>query len=509
MDETAEKIGQQLFCQKKKLGRPYPVCLRQAGYLDYAFPLPIDDPQYQSPGPYQENWAGTLDDETAEAEASGGRAADVIVEEEITILYDSSNDPTVACHQPEMSAAELLAYILQSSAAQSRVSEEPPSRRSTSGDDLGNLSTNSEMKEILGELSLSAQLSGRLGPAPGALPNLAQQVAASTTQEDLNKLRKSDGHSRQLNKAWKDTAEYERQKGEMEKRGQQRNKRPSSQAGRSDTKRKSRSRSRPRAPEPKASLSATEDAPGEKPKLKWIPGEREEYPVHYVEKKMHSFISWAEKYDLDHRCDEVQALQFIVDYGVVTGKIIARMHWSLVYGIMGFWNPVPDQVIRLESMDRNWQTPPNVSFPVWYTQLVDLRVRARAEWENIASWVQYWFDALQLECQPGLFFGGDAHLISPLVYFIFHHVNRVLELPIRMKEVLANTGWAQIREQLEKSDEGGLEEKPYKEEAEASAIFNQNKWTDMTMELTARQNFELLQSRVWEAWKRRDAAVRC
>ena len=101
-----------------------------------------------------------MDDETAEAEASGGRGADVIVEEEITILYDSSNDPTAACHQPEMSTAELLADILQSSAAQSRVSEEPPSRCSTSGGDSGNLSTDSEMKEILGGLSLSAQLSG-------------------------------------------------------------------------------------------------------------------------------------------------------------------------------------------------------------------------------------------------------------------------------------------------------------------------------------------------------------
>ena len=100
-----------------------------------------------------------------------------------------------------------------------------------------------------------------------------------------------------------------------------------------------------------------------------------------------------------------------------------------------------------------------------------------------------------------------CRLISPLVYFIFHHVNRVLELPIRMKEVLANTGWAQIRENLEKFDEGGLNEKLDKEEAEASTVSNQNKWTDMTMELTARQNFELLQSRVREARKRRDAAV--
>ena len=45
VDETIERIGQQLFCQKK-LGQPYPVCLRSAGYLDHAFPLPADDPQY-------------------------------------------------------------------------------------------------------------------------------------------------------------------------------------------------------------------------------------------------------------------------------------------------------------------------------------------------------------------------------------------------------------------------------------------------------------------------------
>ena len=215
-------------------------------------------------------------------------------------------------------------------------------------------------------------MSGRLGPVPGALPNLAQQAATPTTQEDLNKLRKSDGRSRQLNKTWKDTAEYERQKGEMEKRGRQRDKRPLSQAGQSDTKRKSRSRSRPRAPGPKASLSVTEDTPGEKPKLKWIPDEREEYPVHLVEKKMHSFIAWEKKYDLDHRCDEVQALRYLVNFREVTGKVISRLHWSLVYGIMGFRHPVPDQIVGLGFMDRDWQTPPNALFPVRYAQLVDI-----------------------------------------------------------------------------------------------------------------------------------------
>ena len=507
VDETVEKIGQQLFCQKKILGWPYPACLRPAGYLDYAFPLLIDDPQYRPPGPYQENWAGTLDDETKEAEASEGQGPDVVVEEEITIVYDSSNDPTVACHQPEMSAAELLADILQSSAAQLRVSEEPPTHRSMSGGDSGNLSTNSEMKEVLGGLSLSAQLAGRLGPVPGALPNLTQQAAASTTQEDLKKLWKPNGHSRQLNKAWKDTAEYEKQKGEMENRGRQRNKRSSDQAGRPDTKR-SRSRSRPRAPGPKAPLSAMEDASGKKPKLKWIPDKGAEYPVHLVEKKMYHFIAWAETCKLDPRCDETQALRYLVDFEEVTGKVIARLHWSLVYGIMGFRHPVPDPILGLEFVDKDWRSPPDAVFPVRYARILDVRLQARAEWELIASWVQYCFDALQLECWPGLFFSGNARLVSPLVYFILHHVNRVLEMPVRLREILANTGWADMRELLENTDEGKLQEKLYQEEAEASAIENQNKWTDMTMELMARHNFELLQSRVREARKRRDALVR-
>ena len=273
-------------------------------------------------------------------------------------------------------------------------------------------------------------------------------------------------------------------------------------------KRKNRSRSRPRAPGPKAPLSATEDASGKKPKLKWIPDEGAEYPVHLIEKKMYSFIAWAETCDLDPRCDEVQALRYLVDCKEVMAGVIARLHWSLVYGIMGFRSPVPDPIIGLEFVDKDWRTPPDAVFPVRYARILDVRLQARAEWELIALWVQYWFDTLQLECRSGLFFGGDARLVSPLVYFILHHVNRVLEMPIRLREILANTRWADMRELLENTDEGKLQEKLYQEEAEASTVQNQNEWTDMSMELTARHNFELLQSRVREARKCRDTLVR-
>ena len=317
------------------------------------------------------------------------------------------------------------------------------------------------MKEKMGDLSLSAELAGRLGPAPEALPNLAQQAVAPApaTQGDLDKLRRPDGRSRPLNRAWKDTAEYERQKGLMEERSRARNKRSLSQSGRPDVKRKSRSRSRPRIPNPEGSSATMEDLPEEKPVLKWIPGEREDYPVHLAEKQMHSFVNWAERYKLDERCEEVKALRYIVDHEMVVRKIIALIHWSLVYGCLNLHHPIPDRVAGLESVDRTSQRPSDAMFPLRFDQMHDLRPRARAEWENIASWVQYWFDALQLELRPGMLFGGKARLISPLVYFIHHHMNRVLELPIRMKEVLANTGWSHIRDHLEKFNSGALAEK--------------------------------------------------
>ena len=196
VDKMVDKIGQQIFCQKRKLGRAYPVCLRQPGYLDYAYPLTVDDPQYWPPGPYHENWAGTLDDEVGEAEACGGKGPDVVIkeeieeeiEEEITTIYDSANDPTVACHQPDPTPAESLTDILQSSVAELRSSEKQPTYRLRSGGESGNISTDSEMKEAMGELLLSAQMSEQLGPAPDALPNLAKHATTSTTQGDLNRL---------------------------------------------------------------------------------------------------------------------------------------------------------------------------------------------------------------------------------------------------------------------------------------------------------------------------------
>ena len=75
-------------------------------------------------------------------------------------------------------------------------------------------------------------------------------------------------------------------------------------------------------------------SPQEKVKLHWIPGEQDDYPVHFVEKKMDRFTDWVEKFKLDVRCDKVRALQFIEDFQAVAGKIVASVHWGLVFGIL-------------------------------------------------------------------------------------------------------------------------------------------------------------------------------
>ena len=160
VDETVERIAQELFCQTKKLGRVYPICLREPGYLDYAFPLPADNPQYRPPGPYSENWADTMEAEeiaakAADAGAGGDAGADVIIEEETVEIVGDQGGHT----ELEMTAAESLASLLHTSAVESGAYQTPPARRLSGGGDSGNISTDSEMKDAMGDLSLSAEMS--------------------------------------------------------------------------------------------------------------------------------------------------------------------------------------------------------------------------------------------------------------------------------------------------------------------------------------------------------------
>ena len=65
------------------------------------------------------------------------------------------------------------------------------------------------MSESMEGLLLGAVLSQWLGPPPETQPDVEHSAEEASTQQDLNKLRRPDGRSRQLNWAWRDTAEYE------------------------------------------------------------------------------------------------------------------------------------------------------------------------------------------------------------------------------------------------------------------------------------------------------------
>ena len=255
---------------------------------------------------------------------------------EITCLYDSANDPTFCPARPsEPTPEEALARLLTRGQATTVSVQEPPSHR----EDEHECSTDSDMSESMEGLSLGAVLSQWLGPPHETQPDVEHSAKEASTQQDLNKLRRPDGRSCQLNRAWRDTAEYERQKGELEKmRHQGRSesqlaakKRAPSQSAGTSPKRRSRSRSRGPSPgenqnEPKAEPPRRVDKSAKKqPPLNWIPGPEEEFPMHLaVRTKAHAFILWAENYKLNPECYEVQALQFIPNHIEVTGKIVAQ-----------------------------------------------------------------------------------------------------------------------------------------------------------------------------------------
>ena len=313
----------------------------------------------------------------------GGIEPDVVVKQvtdetadgEITCLYDSANDPTFCPARPsEPTPEEVLTQLLTRGQAMTGSVREPPSRC----EDEPECRADSDMRESMEGLSLGTVLSRWLGPPPETQPDVEHSAEEASTQQDLNKLRRPDGRSHQLNRAWRDTAEYERQKGELEKtrcRGRtesqlEAKKRAPSQSAGASPKRRSRSRSRgPSAGgnrnEPQAEPPRGADKSAKKrPPLNWIPGPEEEFPMHLaVGTKAHAFILWAENYKLNLECYEVQALQFIPNHVEVTGKIVASVMWALVNGTMGEHHPVPDRIVELEGTDPHEQSPAGATFP--------------------------------------------------------------------------------------------------------------------------------------------------
>ena len=121
-------------------------------------------------------------------------------------FYDHANDPTFCPARPsEPTPEEALAQLLTRGQATTGSVREPPSCR----EDEHECSTDSDMRESMEGLSLGAVLSQRLGPPPETQPDMEHSAEETSTQQDLNKLRRPDGRSRQLNQACWDTAEYE------------------------------------------------------------------------------------------------------------------------------------------------------------------------------------------------------------------------------------------------------------------------------------------------------------
>ena len=125
---------------------------------------------------------------------------------EITCLYDSANDPTFCpARLSEPTPEEALAQLLTRGQTMTGLVREPPSHR----EEEHECSTDSDMRESMEGLSLGAVLSQWLGPPPEAQLDVEHSTEEALTQQDLNKLRRPDSRSRQLNWAWQDTAEYE------------------------------------------------------------------------------------------------------------------------------------------------------------------------------------------------------------------------------------------------------------------------------------------------------------
>ena len=133
---------------------------------------------------------------------------------EIMCLYDSANDPTFCPARPsEPTPEEALTQLLTRGQATTGSVQEPPSHR----EDEHECSTDSDMWESMEGLLLGAVLSQQLGPPPETQLDVEHSTEEASTQQDLNKLHRLNSHRPQLNRAWRDTAEYEQQKGELEK----------------------------------------------------------------------------------------------------------------------------------------------------------------------------------------------------------------------------------------------------------------------------------------------------
>ena len=164
---------------------------------------------------------------------------------------------------------------------------------------------------------------------------------------------------------------------------------------------------------------------------------------------------WAESYLYETESREVKVLSFLPDYMHVATKVIAKVLSAMVYVLKGGSLPCPDGLAQeLQRTDPVLRQSPDSAHPIKITFDEDLHSRALESWEEILSWIQYWWKAGYMFRNPQLFYGGNLRTDSLLVLFVLYHINQVLPegKPIQLEAILANTGWDHAHTMLQETN---------------------------------------------------------
>ena len=250
--ETCDIVQGHCHCRIVKNGQVYPGCLWPHGYIGCAFPLLLDDPHANKTLAVRMavDAITTVISQQSQAPTSAAQSAptrtppvmqpvpkatgpDVIVEEETVKVEDNDAEQDKAGEDEESTILSMI-QVYQEADAPPLAPDTPCPACATQGEASGKQSTDTEMTSTVvllslsypapAQMTLSSEMSQRLGPAPGTLPNLERNVQESVSpskQVDLDCLRDKSGRSqRDLGKVWSDVTEYEKkQKSKVEETG--------------------------------------------------------------------------------------------------------------------------------------------------------------------------------------------------------------------------------------------------------------------------------------------------
>ena len=392
VEETCDIIKGHYHCRIIKNGQIYPGCLWVHGYIDYAFLLLTDDPHTNKTlaATMVADAAAMVMSQLPKVPASTSQSAptkmppttqtlpratgpDVIVEEEEVIeVKDEGQEPEQAKEDKETAILSII-HAYQVAEAPPLTPDTPCLTCTIQGEASREQSTDTEMTTAvaslslsyptLGEMALLSEMTQHLGPPPGTLPNLEQNVQESVSlskQMDLDQLRDKSRKSRwDLGKVWSDVTEYEAQKSRVEEssrgcphqdteRGSL--KRSQSKQWEGSPKWQSKSRTHSQSRDARAGDDESQDPSaggddsstqwshhpkGLSPCLEWIPWVRSDFPAHLSLSDKPAFTIWVELYPYETESWEVKALSFLPDYMHVATKVIAKVLWAMVYVLKG------------------------------------------------------------------------------------------------------------------------------------------------------------------------------